>query len=256
MGTNLPITEQFFEPVPCGTIEKEAYSQFDLTLPLLCEKMSRMCNKSIYVIDYIKRGFLWVSEHPLFLCGYSAQEVQEMGYNFYETVCSHEDVEMLLEINKFGWALFDSEKLPIWETKNACFSYDFFIHHKNGSRTLIEHKLSPLLLSPDNKMWLALCTVNLSSKKGSGNVVFTLGNVEEHYTYNFNTKTIEPYSTEKLSKREEEILSFIIRGYDDSQIAEELNISSLTAKTHRKNIMHKLKASNMINAATAYQSIF
>lgn len=48
----------------------------------------------------------------------------------------------------------------------------------------------------------------------------------------------------KLSKREEEILPFIILGYSNKEIASKLYISTKTVEAHKANIMHKLNATS------------
>lgn len=48
----------------------------------------------------------------------------------------------------------------------------------------------------------------------------------------------------KLTKREREILRLMALGKSASQIAKELDISTATAETHRKNVKHKLAAKN------------
>jgi len=52
-----------------------------------------------------------------------------------------------------------------------------------------------------------------------------------------------------LSKREKEILKLVVQGYTDKEVACELNISSHTAITHRKNIINKLKVKNTASLA-------
>ncbi|HJY13057.1 MAG TPA: hypothetical protein VJ304_09745, partial [Flavobacterium sp.] len=47
------------------------------------KSFSRLTYESIYVIDYEKMAFEYVSENPLFLCGHSSAEVLNMGYDFY-----------------------------------------------------------------------------------------------------------------------------------------------------------------------------
>lgn len=47
-----------------------------------------------------------------------------------------------------------------------------------------------------------------------------------------------------LTKREEEILLKLVLGETNFKIASDLNISETTVKTHKRNIMHKLGASN------------
>lgn len=48
-----------------------------------------------------------------------------------------------------------------------------------------------------------------------------------------------------LTKREKEIIKELIRGKTNLQIAEELNLSAFTIKTHRQNIYKKLEISNI-----------
>lgn len=73
------IVNQFFAPIQNEQVPEEEYKQVEI-LPQVCEKVARMNNQSIYIIDYSKKNFFFVSSHPLFLCGYTAQEVKEMGY--------------------------------------------------------------------------------------------------------------------------------------------------------------------------------
>ncbi|MBN1198893.1 MAG: PAS domain-containing protein [Bacteroidales bacterium] len=47
-----------------------------------------------------------------------------------------------------------------------------------------------------------------------------------------------------LTSREKEIIKLITEGMKDTEIARKLFISEKTAKTHRKNILHKLKKKN------------
>lgn len=49
---------------------------------------------------------------------------------------------------------------------------------------------------------------------------------------------------EDLTQREKEILTFIVKGYSNQQIADELFISVPTVKTHRSNILSKCEVKN------------
>ena len=46
--------------------------------------------QSIYIIDYFRKDFLYVSDNPLFLCGHTADEVRQMGYGFYPISTNHQ----------------------------------------------------------------------------------------------------------------------------------------------------------------------
>ena len=60
------------------------------------------------------------------------------------------------------------------------------------------------------------------------------------------------HNSEKLlSDREIEVLSLIVQGYINKEIADKLNISLSTVITHRRNIMEKLNAKS-VSALTIY----
>lgn len=54
-----------------------------------------------------------------------------------------------------------------------------------------------------------------------------------------------PEKTERLSPREQQVLLLIAEGHSSSAIAEKLNISPLTVKTHRQALMAKLQVKNV-----------
>ena len=53
--------------------------------------------QSIYIIDYFRKNFLYVSDNPLFLCGHTADEVRQMGYGFYINNVPADEQPMLTE---------------------------------------------------------------------------------------------------------------------------------------------------------------
>ena len=52
------------------------------TLVQTVEAFARVTYQSVYLIDYYRQEFLYVSDNPLFLCGHTAKEVKELGYSF------------------------------------------------------------------------------------------------------------------------------------------------------------------------------
>lgn len=78
---------------------------------------ARTTYKSLYVIDYKEKGFDYVSDNPLFLCGNTPQEVKKMGYAFYFKHVIKEDLDLLLKINTIGFEYY--EKVPA-EKRKEC----------------------------------------------------------------------------------------------------------------------------------------
>lgn len=54
----------------------------------------------------------------------------------------------------------------------------------------------------------------------------------------------KPISKKNITKREREVLKFIVEGYTSAEIAKRLYISVRTVETHRSNLMNKLELKN------------
>lgn len=131
---------------------------------------AKITYQSVYVIDYEMMKFEYVSNNPLFLCGYSSEEVLEMGYGFYFRNVPEEDLALLNIINNAGFDFYD--KLPNNEERKLySISYDFHLKGKYDKPILINHKLTPLFLNEKGDVWKSLCIVSISHKQKSGNTV-------------------------------------------------------------------------------------
>ena len=87
------------------------------------EAFARTTNQSVYIIDYIKKGFVYVSDSLALLCGEDTDKIREFGYELYIRHVPEEEQKMLPEINEAGFRLFNS--FPEAERKNYFISYDF-----------------------------------------------------------------------------------------------------------------------------------
>lgn len=67
-----------------------------------------------------------------------------------------------------------------------------------------------------------------------------------HFSTGLNKEQIDSISKNPLSEREYEVLIYLNKGFNNSQIAEELFVSVNTIKTHLRNIYEKLNTRNRI----------
>jgi DNA-binding CsgD family transcriptional regulator len=212
------------------------------------DAFARTTYKSLYVIDYEKKGFDYVSENPLFLCGNTADEVKEMGYEFYFKHVLESDIDLLLKINDIGFKYF--ETIPKEERKEYTIVYDFHLIDESGNTTLINHKITPLFMTSEGKMWKAIAIVSLSSAKKSGNVKVTNRKNNKVVTYNLKGEFWKETESIKLTDREKEIIKYSTRGLTMNEIAETIFVSHDTIKFHRKKLFEKLGVANISEAIT------
>lgn len=239
------VDDFFFERNTIHSLENVEQRQVDDYLEAV-KAIARTTYTSIYVIDYQKQGFDYVSDNPLFLCGQTAEEVIKMGYAFYLKYVPEEDFELLLTINKAGFEFYD--KIPVDERKLHTISYDFQIKNQENKVILINQKLTPLILTQEGKIWKAICVVSLSSEKKSGNVRIYKKGSNEQFEYDFLNEVWRTLRKIELSDREKEILQLSSRGFTINDIAGNLCLSADTVKFHRKNLFEKLEVNNISEA--------
>lgn len=207
---------------------------------------ARLSYESIYVIDYERMGFEYVSDNPLFLSGHTAEEVLELGYEFYFKNVPEADLQMLANINQAGFDYFD--KLPFDERRQYSITYDFHLITKDGKHLLINHKLTPLFLTAEGKIWKAICVVSISNHKHAGNVFISKQGTDTIWQLDIKSNTWQKFVKPKLTKREVEILHLHAQGLTINQIAEKIFVSPDTVKYYRRRIFDRLNVNNVAEA--------
>jgi DNA-binding CsgD family transcriptional regulator len=210
------------------------------------KSFARLTYESVYVIDYEKMTFEYVSENPLFLAGHSPEEVLNMGYEFYFKNVPEDDLELLTVINNAGFDFF--EKLPGEEKKQYSITYDFHLENKDGKLVLINHKLTPMFLTSEGKLWKAMCIVSISHHKNAGNVYIYKQGADEIWELDLVNNVWRKSEKPKLTKREIEILQLHAQGLTINQIAEKIFVAPDTVKYYRRRIFERLGVSTIVEA--------
>ena len=236
----------FFRPIHTDMDIPDSEYARTKTCIAMADALARSTNHSLYIIDYNRKNFLYVSPNPLFLCGRSPQEVQQKGYAFYFEVVPPEEIKMLMEINEAGFRFYYDQ--PAEKRLNLSIEYNFHIRTSERHAHLIHHKLTPILLSPDGDIWLALCSVSLSPDKQVGQVLFSDHTNTDRYRYSFEGRRWRKQPEPSLSDREKEILQLSVKGMSNTEIGETLFIDANTVKYHKKKLFEKLHAENITEA--------
>ncbi len=233
--------EDFFKPMKLT--DEPRKEDYTIVQPYIdaVKIFSHATYQSVYIVDYYKREFVYVSDNPLFLCGNTASKVQKMGWLFYYTYVPEEDLELLLEINQAGFLFYN--QLPVEERLEYCISYDFRLKQPNKHLLLINHKLVPFVLDKSSNIWLALCFVSPSANNKPGNIRIQKMDSDRMFQYENKSWKLQPGIT--LTKTEKEILLLSSQGLTMKDIAQRLFVTIHTIKYHRGNILNKLHVKNI-----------
>lgn len=212
------------------------------------EAFSRASYQSVYIIDYFKHNFLYVSPNPMFLCGLSPEHVKELGYRFYLDCVPENEQSLLLMLNKAGFSFYN--ELPVIDRKKWYISYDFHILN-DGRKILVNHKLTPLALTSDGRIWLALCVVSAATHTDAGHIEMHRTDSSEYYVYNVVSRKWHKREMHMLTSGEKSVLSLSIQGYTMAEIAEKICLSPDTIKKYRQRIFDKLDVRNISEAIVA-----
>ncbi len=212
------------------------------------EAFSRSSYQSVYIIDYFRQNFLYVSPNPMFLCGLSPERVKELGYRFYLDFVPEDEQPMLLTLNKAGFAFYND--IPTDERKDWHISYDFHILNE-GKKILVNHKLTPLALTSDGRIWLALCVVSASTHTDAGHIEMHRVGSSDFFEYNLTTRRWDKRQMPVLTDGEKSVLALSIQGYTMTEIADRICLSPVTVKKYRQRIFEKLDVRNISEAIVA-----
>jgi len=232
----------FFAPIaPIKGIKHSDYLSLKFYIESLIA-IARMIDLSFYIIDYKKQEFVYVSENPLFLCGYKQDEVKSLGYTFYSKVVPEDDLNLLLEINQAGFGFYYN--LPADRRPKGYISYDFRMKNIDGNIVMVNHKLTPFILNEEGNLWISLCLVTLSSSKKPGNMFIFMQDEGVKHNYNFKTRKFTAFKNKPLSQIEKKVIELLSLGLTSKDIAKQMVISINTVKFHKKRIFEKLNVQN------------
>lgn len=237
--------ERFFNSSnKASDISQEDYARAQDYVHAL-KSMAKIAYESIYVIDYYAMNFLYVSDNPLFLCGFTAEEVMKLGYSFYTTHVPKEELDMLLKINSIGFRFFNNK--PIEERELFTISYDFHIINK-GEKVLVNHKLTPLAMDANGHMWLAVCYVSISNHDKPGNIEIRKIGQSSFWKFDMDMDRWTTVEGVKLSIGEKEVLLLSAQGKTVDEIAKIVNRSKDSIKSRRRAIFEKLEVKSISEA--------
>lgn len=211
------------------------------------KSLAMITHQSIYIIDCFKNDFLYVSNHPTLLCGQTAEKMQEMGHDFFYTYVPEEEHPMLDCMNHVAYkALYN---VPVEHRRQCMLSFDFHLRD-NNHQILVNHKSTPMALTPDGDIWLVVAMVSISSHKEAGHIEFYKLYSHERFEYSQETNSWKLCEDITLSPEEQQALTLSAQGYTMKEIAEQMLRSFDTIKFYRKQVFRKLGVQSVTEAVT------
>lgn len=87
-------------------VTDEDYGKINILINA-AKAFARNTHQCVYIIDYFKQNFLYVSDNLSYWCGQTSNNIKDYGYRFYLDYVPEKEQQMLLEINKKGFDLFN-----------------------------------------------------------------------------------------------------------------------------------------------------
>lgn len=208
---------------------------------------ARLTYKSLYIIDYNKMNFLYVSDNPLFLCGESVEMVQKEGYAFYHRHVPEKDLEFLTSINRAGFEFFRG--VPVSDRSKYTISYNFHLcQNEDRTRILINHQITPLKLDTSGNIWLALCLVSLAPSQDTDVAYITAVSSNAVWEFSLKSRRWGQIENIVLSEHEKAVIRLANQGLSVGDIAKRINRSEDSVKGYRKSLFQKLGVGNISEA--------
>ena len=153
------------------------------------------------------------------------------------------------------WYSFLFNEIPFTERFDYTISYDFHIIRGKKLR-LVNHNLTPMVLTKDGRIWLALCTISMSARNAPGYIIMKKSGSKSYYEYSLDKHKWIKKEGITLSETERDVLVLSAQGYTMNDIADKLCKSVDTIKACKRALFSKLGVRNIAEAlsyATNYK---
>ena len=240
----LSIKDFIRPPYIIDKIDEHEYVKKDIYIETVAS-FARSFYQPVFIVDFYKQNLLYVSGNLNHLCGMSGEQLQASPDRLYYDFVPVEEEEILKEIIFKSFELFMT--FPVEERISWVLSYDF--HLQFGSRKrLIQHRITPLKLADDGRLWLAFCSFSISSRKEIGNATMRRDGHSDYFTYSLKNHVWYYREGIKLTEIEHDVLLLSSQGYTMKEIASKLYKSEDSVKSYKRHLFSKLGVRNITEA--------
>ncbi|MDR1896293.1 MAG: hypothetical protein LBR10_05835 [Prevotellaceae bacterium] len=232
------VVTSFYEGIKSmETIPDENTLEFDI------DSFSSMSMEAVYILDFQKRCFHYVSSHELFLCGYPQQEVMRLGYDFYPETVHPDDFLQFKKIHNVILKLLcaGDEDEPVEDINYFSFTLRLKNRLQRGNKPkylMVYHKLKPIFIN--GQIRFGLCMLTCSVMPTAGNLRIYYKNNRTFSEYSFNCQQWKEQQTELLTEQETLVLMLAKQQINHRGIMEQLSITYGALRNIKTTLLQKL----------------
>lgn len=215
------------------------------TLDRYFEQLASIAIGSFYVLDVQQKKICYAKSDDLFLCGFSTEEVLELGYDFYSKVIFAEDQQLWMNMYRLILQYLNEQND---DREISCFSCTFrlqrtYVFYPRPVLQMVYHRVIPVWI--DNELRYMLCCVESSTYKEPGHLCLHYKEGSTYCEYNFTTKRWKQKEKEILTERERVLLMYGQQGKSAIEMSDLLCKGHNTIRNQIKALFFKLKTHSM-----------
>jgi len=210
--------------------------------PFFLQDFAEMCMETVYVLDFLKRGFHFVANNDFFLCGHSVENALLLGYDFYPKVIHTKDLTLLADMH-----IAILQRLHSIDRPDQINYFSFSVRIKSvAGYIMVIHKLKPIFTDGQLRFGLCLLTSSAFKKPGHLRAYYYNGHDFDEYSSKdeeWKKKTLQP-----LTEREKTVLILAKHGKTNEEISGTLNIEHQTVRNVLNAIYKKWQVNSIVQA--------
>ena len=228
---------------------ESAYEKFGMFIDI-AKSFERCSYQCVYIIDYFRSNFLYVSKNIARLCNKLGTSTENIDFsrNFYLDVVPEKVRNFILGINNLDTEFV--QHLPLKFSEDIVMSCDFSIIGRY-KKLLLHHKLTPLRVADNGRIWLALCAISISSGCHPGNVIMKRTGADIYFEFDLQKNKWICKNEVLLSDIERDVILLSAQGYTIKDIADIVCKSVDSVKSYRRSLFQKMEVKN-VSEAIAY----
>ncbi|MDR0835308.1 MAG: LuxR C-terminal-related transcriptional regulator [Tannerella sp.] len=229
-------------------------------IPFNYEDFAEMSMEAVYIIDFQRQCYHYVSEHDFFLCGHSPKSVKKMGYDFYSKVVHPEDMMLWAKMHNTILKCLTDPDSP--KNEINYFSCTFRLINPSKTKSKPDYLMAYQKLKPvwsNGQLQFGICLLSCSVIHDSGHLRIHYKNNPACDEFSFKQRKWCRQKKVSLTDRQRDILIFAKQGKSNKDIADILCVSEKTIRNIEMMLYQKLGVNSMLEAvifATNHQLIF